>query len=274
MTVGVVKLGGDVLEDPARGTIADSLRTYLDGGQARLAIVHGGGAQVTDLCRRLGVDARVIAGRRVTDAATLDVLKMALAGRLNVDLCAALQARGVPAVGLHAGSGVIRARRRPPRALAGAGPDAIDLGLVGDVVSFDVPVLEALWLAGRVPVLSCLGLEAATDGKATGTILNLNADLVAAQLAATLAAGRLIAVTAVGGVLRDKADPLSRIVRMTAAEAKAAIAAGLVAGGMIAKLEEAQEGIAAGLRHVQIVAPTDLAAALHDPTSAGTLLEP
>lgn len=263
----VVKLGGDVLEGAALAAVADSLRAIITETPHAVAVVHGGGAQVTALAGRLGIATRMVGGRRITDAAALEVLEMVVAGKLDVELCAALQARGVRAVGLHAGSGVLRARRRPPRVISGAGPEPIDLGLVGDVVGFDLPLLEALWAASRVPVLSSLGLEG-------GEILNLNADLVASQLAAALKATSLIAVTAVGGVRRDKDDPSSRIARLTVTEARAAIAAGVVQGGMIPKLEEAFAPLEAGVPRVQIVAPTELAEAVRDPGGAGTLLLP
>jgi acetylglutamate kinase len=263
----VVKLGGDVLEGAALAAVAESLRSVATETPHALAVVHGGGAQVTALAGRLGIETRMVGGRRITDAAALDVLEMVVAGKLNVELCAALQARGVQAVGLHAGSGVLRARRRPPRVISGAGPDPIDMGLVGDVVGFDLPLLEALWMAGRVPVMSSLGLEG-------GTVLNLNADLVASQLAATLKAGSLVAVTAVGGVRRDKDDPGSRIGRLTAGEARRAIADGIVQGGMIPKLEEAFVPLEAGVARVQIVAPGEIAAAVREPGTVGTLLLP
>jgi acetylglutamate kinase len=139
------------------------------------------------------------------------------------------------------------------------------MGLVGDVVGFDLPLLEALWAAGRVPALSSLGLEG-------GAVLNLNADLVASQLAATLKAGTLVAVTGVGGVRRDKDDPATRLVRLTVSEARAAIATGVVSGGMIPKLEEAFAPLAAGVARVQIVAPAEIAAAVQRPGTVGTLL--
>jgi acetylglutamate kinase len=263
----VVKLGGDVLEGAALAAVADSLRTVTAETPHALVVVHGGGAQVTALSGRLGIETRMVGGRRITDAATLDVLEMVVAGKLNVELCAALQARGVGAVGLHAGSGVVRARRRPPRVISGAGPEPIDLGLVGDVVGFDRALLEALWAASRVPVMSSLGLEG-------GAVLNLNADLVASQLAATIGAASLVAVTAVGGVRRDKDDPASRIDRLTVSEARAAIAGGVVQGGMIPKLEEEFAPLEAGVGRVQIVAPAELAEAVRDPGRAGTLLLP
>lgn len=262
--VVVIKLGGDVLEPPARELVARDVAGAVAG--RRLVVVHGGGAQVTALAGRLGIEQQVVAGRRKTDPATLDVLKMVVAGRLNVDLCAALIAAGVAAVGLHAGARVIRAVRRPPRVISGAGAEPVDLGLVGDVTGFDLPLLTALWAAGRVPVLSCLGAQ--DDGQ----VLNLNADLAASQLAAALRAQTLVAVTAVGGVRRDKDDPGSRLARLTVAQAQAAIAAGQVVGGMIPKLEEAFAPLAAGVGSVQIVAPGEIGSSLGSPGSVGTLL--
>jgi acetylglutamate kinase len=268
----VVKLGGDVLDH--KGGAESSVRADLARALAeaqlrgRGVVVHGGGAQVTALATRLGLPTHMVAGRRITDAATLEVMTMVVAGRLNVELCAALQGVGVTAVGLHAGSGVIRARRRPPRVMSGAGPDPIDFGLVGDVTGFDLALLETLAGAGYLPVLSCLGIDPG------GQVLNLNADLAASQLAIAARAEALIAVTAVGGVRRDLADPASRIARMTVAEARAAIGDGTVKGGMIPKLEEATAAIAAGVSRVEIVAPHEIVAALLRPGSAGTQLVP
>ena len=203
MATAVIKLGGDVLEDPARAEVARGVSACARAAPGRTGslVVHGGGAQVTALSGRLGVETRLVGGRRITDAATLEVLEMVVAGRLNVELCAALRAQAVRAVGLHAGSGVLRARKRPPRVVSGGGPDPIDFGLVGDVVGIDRPLLDALWAAGYLPVVSCLGLS--DDGQ----VLNLNADLAASQMAAALEADTLVAVTAVGGVRRDPRDP-------------------------------------------------------------------
>ena len=265
----VVKLGGDVLEGPVLHQLASTLAASQLAGQG--LVVHGGGAQVTALATRLGLPTQMAGGRRITDAATLEVMEMVVAGRLNVDLCAALQAAGIAAVGLHAGSGVIRARRRPPRIMSGAGPAPIDFGLVGDVIGFNLALLATLAAAGYLPVLSCLGLDQ-TEQK--GQVLNLNADLAASQLAIALGAEALVAVTAVGGVRREISDPGSRISRLTVAEARAAIADGTVKGGMIPKLEEAAAAIDAGVKRVEIVAPDEISAALLRPGTAGTQLVP
>jgi acetylglutamate kinase len=265
----VVKIGGEVAGSGEAPVLAADLRTLIDGG-ARVAIVHGGGPQATELQKRLGLETRQVAGRRVTDAATLDVMKMVLAGKINVDLCAALTAAGVAAVGLHGASAqVVRATRRPPKVYAGGGPDPVDLGLVGDVTGFHLPLLETLWSAGYTPVIACLGADA------QGGVYNINADIVGNQLAAALRAERLFLVTSAPGVLRDLKDPSSRLTRLTSAEARAAIADGVVTGGMIPKLEEAMAVIDQGVGAIHILGRLgagDLVRAVREPGSVGTTL--
>jgi acetylglutamate kinase len=261
----VIKLGGDVLAAPAVNVAAAEIAVARASG-LRLVVVHGGGPQTTELSRRLGLEPQLVGGRRITDQASLDVVKMVVAGRLNVDLVAALRAVGVPAVGLSGSSGVVRAHRRPPRVVSGSGGEAVDFGLVGDVEGIDHALLDALDAAGYLPVVACLGAD--TDG----TTLNINADVVASQLATSVGAAALVACTAVGGVRRDKDDPASLIARLTVAEAQAAIADGVVQGGMIPKLEEAFAPLGAGVGAVHIVAPAEIAASLAAPGSVGTLL--
>lgn len=266
----VVKIGGELIGSGEAALLAADLRVLVDGG-ARVAIVHGGGPQATDLQKRLGIPVHQIAGRRVTDAATLDVMKMVLAGKLNVDLCATLAAAGLSPVGLHGASAqVVRATLRPPRPYPGAGPDPVDMGLVGDVTGFNLALLELLWSAGHVPVIACLGADDA------GGVYNINADMVGNQLAAALRAERLFLVTSVPGVLRDIHDPSTRLATLTCAQARAAIADGTVVGGMIPKLEEAMAVIDQGVGAIHILgklAPGDLVRAVREPGSVGTMLE-
>jgi acetylglutamate kinase len=261
----VIKLGGDVLEGEALADAAAEIARARAG--RRLLVVHGGGPQATALARRLGIEANIVGGRRITDDPMLAVVKRVISG-LNVDLVAALRADGVPAFGVSGASGVIRAHRRPPRVVSGAGDAPIDFGLVGDIDGFDLDVLDALDARDALPVIACLGADA------SGTVLNINADVVASQLAASVRAGALVACTAVGGVRRDKDDPTTRLARLTVAEAKAAIADGTVQGGMIPKLEEAFAPLAAGVAAVHIVAPSEIATSLLEPGSVGTLLVP
>lgn len=267
----VVKIGGEVIASGEAHLLAADLQVLIQGG-ARVAIVHGGGPQATALQQQLGLETRQIAGRRVTDAATLDVMKMVLAGKLNVDLCAILSAAGVRAVGLHGASGlVVRATRRPPKVYPSAGPDPVDMGFVGDVEGFNLELLDTLWAARYVPVIACLGADP------QGGVYNINADMVGNQLAAATRAERLFLVTSTPGVLRDVNDPTSRLTRLSCAEARAAIADGIVTGGMIPKLEEAMAVVNQGVGAIHILGKLgagDLVRAVREPGSVGTTLVP
>lgn len=266
----VIKLGGEVIASAEAPLLAADLKVLVDGG-ARIAVVHGGGPQATDLQQRLGLPTQQVAGRRVTDAATLDVMKMVVAGKLNVDLCAILAAAGLSPVGLHGASAqVVRATRRPPKVYEGAGSEPVDMGFVGDVTGFNLPLLETLWDAGYLPVIACLGADA------TGGVFNINADMVGNQLAAALAAERLFLVTSAPGVLRDLNDPSSRLPRLTCAQARAAIEDGTVSGGMIPKLQEAMAVVDRGVGAIHILGKLgagDLVRAVREPGSVGTTIE-
>ncbi len=265
----VLKLGGEIVRSPELDVVARDLRTLVDGWN-RVAVVHGGGPQATALQTRLGLETRMVAGRRYTDPETLEVMKYVVAGQLNVDLSARLLANGVMPVGLHGASGhVVLAVRRPPRVMKGAGPEPVDLGLVGDVVGFNLPLLGDLFERRYVPVIACLGCDSA------GQPLNINGDTVASQLAGALRADALVLVTSTPGVLRDVADPSSRIPRITRAEFERMVGDGTISGGMIPKLEESFQVLAGGARSVVIVgklAEGDLVRAVLEPGSAGTVL--
>ncbi len=267
----VIKIGGEVISSGEAALLAADLKVLVDEG-ALVAIVHGGGPQATALQKQLGLETKQVAGRRVTDAATLDVMKMVLAGKLNVDLCATLNAAGVQAVGLHGASGLtVRATRRPPKVYPNAGPDPVDMGFVGDVVGFNLDLLRTLWDAKFVPVIACLGADA------EGGVYNINADMVGNQLAAALKSDRLFLITSAPGVLRDINDPSSRLPQLTCAEARAAIKDGTVQGGMIPKLEEAMAVVDQGVGAIHILgklAAGDLVRAVREPGSVGTTLRP
>jgi acetylglutamate kinase len=197
---------------------------------------------------------------------------MVIAGQVNVDLCSALVKAGAKPVGLHGASGpAIVAVKRPPRVVSGAGPDPVDFGHVGDITEVDTSLLELVAGSGRVPVLACLGCG--TDG----AVYNINADIVANKVAIALGVDGLLLVTDVPAVLRDVADPSSRLAKLTVAEARAAIAEGTVKGGMIPKLEESFAALAEGVRAVHILGKLkdgDLAKAATEPGSIGTVLVP
>lgn len=264
----VVKIGGEVLQSDDLPALAKDVATLSQSAQ--VMVVHGGGPQATALQSRLGLKANQLGGRRVTDKATLDVMKMVLAGKLNVDLCSALLAAGARPLGLHGASGpCIRAVKRPPRAITGGGPALVDLGLVGDVVGFDLGLFELLLTAGYLPVLACLGADD------TGAVFNINADIVGNQLASAFKADHLFLVTSAPGVLRDVKDLGSRIPTLTVREAQQAIADGVVKGGMIPKLEEAISVLQQGVGAIHILGrltPGELLRERERPGSVGTAL--
>jgi acetylglutamate kinase len=268
-SVFVVKVGGEIMRSADLEPLARDIVKLRGGGHA-VVVVHGGGPQVTELQARLGQEPKIVAGRRVTDAAALEVLKMGVAGIVNVDLCAALVRAGGAPVGLHGASALaIRASRRPPTIVAGGGDLPIDFGLVGDVRDVNEDLFAMLIGAAYIPVVACLGAD---EG---GAVYNINADAVASQLARALSAQVLVLVTEVGAVLSDPTDPSSRIARLTKTDAMQAIDEGRVRGGMIPKLTEGFAALEKGVRSVLIVGKLlegDLLRALTAPGSSGTLL--
>ena len=246
----VVKLGGRALDAPgALGQCAAELREGArQGASARaLLVVHGGGAEVTAWCERAGLGARFAGGLRVTDPPTLEIAAAVLAGLANKRLVAALRARGLDAVGLAAlDGGIARVRRHREAAV---------LGEVGEIESVDASLLETLLAQGRTPVLASLG----DDGQ--GALLNLNADDVAAAVAAALPAGDLMLLSDTPGLKLD-----GEIVRaLDAAALDRALAHPDVTGGMRPKLRAARLALAAGVSRVHIAAwqgPHTIAAVL------------
>ncbi|MGQ0508940.1 MAG: acetylglutamate kinase [Myxococcaceae bacterium] len=245
----VVKIGGELAMDKPKlaASVGRAVRAFLDAG-IRVAVVHGGGPQATDLSKKVGLDPTLAGGRRITDAPTLEVMKMTLAGQVSVDVASAFRMANVPALcttGVSAG--LIDAKKRPPRVISGAGPEPIDLGLVGDVTQVNVGLFERLADAGLVPVLGSL------SGNAQGEVFNINADTVATRVAAQLRAAKLLLVSNVPGVLKDKNDPTTRIPTLTRAQAEAQIKSGVIQGGMVPKVEESLAMLEEGIDAIHIV---------------------
>jgi acetylglutamate kinase len=267
----VVKLGGELIGGPDLAVVASDIATLVREG-ARIVVVHGGGPQATKLQEQLGQTPVQIAGRRVTDDATLDVMKMVVAGKLNVDVCGALLGAGLLPIGLHGASAcAIHAEKRPPRTYVGAGPDPVDLGLVGDVKAVRQELMDLLLSKGYTPVLACIGANK------SGQVFNINADIVANRVASELRADGLILVSDVPGVLRDVEDPSTRVRSLTIREGRALIMEGKVTKGMIVKLEESFAALLTGVRRIHIVGnllPGELAREARTPGSVGTVLLP
>ena len=246
----VVKLGGDVLQDPtALDHVAGQLALLHSLG-IRLVVVHGGGPQASDLQRRLGQQPQMVAGRRVTDTAALEAVKMAFAGTLNTDLVAALREHEIQAVGLTGVDGdLLTARRRPPvRVVDDDGIErTVDYGHVGDIAGVDPRVVTTL-LDGRfVPVIASLA------GDGDGNVYNVNADTVAESVAVALRAMKLIFLTAVPGVLRDRNDAATLVTFADPDDLTELMASGALAGGMRPKVEACIRAATGGVERTHII---------------------
>ncbi len=245
----LVKVGGETLlaaDDRAR-LAADLAAVVAADADRRLCVVHGAGPQITQLGERLGLQSTFRAGRRVTDAAMLDAVAMAMCGQVGPTLLAACVAAGLRAVSTPAASGGLAlGRKRPPKVVPGEA-EPVDYGLVADLAAVDTRLLDALWAAGLVPLLSSLVSDA------HGQLLNLNADSLVTGLTRQVAFADVVLVTGVPGVFRDLADPTTHLPELRAAEIDGLIASGAVQGGMIVKLQEVQEILARGAGTVWIV---------------------
>lgn len=246
----VVKLGGDVLKDPAALDHVAGQLALLHSLGIRLVVVHGGGPQASDLQRRLGQEPQMVAGRRVTDAAALEAVKMAFAGTLNTDLVAALREHEIQAVGLTGVDGdLLTARRRPPvRVVDDNGVErTVDYGHVGDIAGVDPRVVTTL-LDGRfVPVIASLA------GDGDGNVYNVNADTVAESVAVALRAMKLIFLTAVPGVLRDRNDSATLVTFADPDDLTELMASGALAGGMRPKVEACIRAATGGVERTHII---------------------
>jgi len=248
--VFVVKLGGDVLSDPGvRDQVAAQL-ALLSSLNIRLVVVHGGGPQATALSRRLGQEPRIVAGRRVTDEAALDVAKMVYAGQLNVDLLAALREHKVQAVGLSGiDADLLTAHRRPPVSVVDDDGRSVqvDYGHVGDIDRVDPRVLVTLMEARFVPVVASLA------GDDDGEVYNVNADTVAESLAVALRAQKLIFLTGAPGVLRDRNDPATLVTFADPDDLAELMASGALVGGMRPKVEACIRAATSGVERTHII---------------------
>lgn len=263
----VIKLGGEPLGQRVQRRALALQIAAIHALGSRLVLVHGGGPQTDSVQRSLGEEPRLIGGKRVTTPLALRALCMATAGELHGQLLADLAAAGVPAAGLAgASAGMLVAKKRPP---VETEQGTVDFGAVGDLVGVDVVPLRALLEAGRVPVVS----PPASDG--AGGLLNVNADFMAAGIAAALGAKKLVLVTGAPGILTDPADPASLVSALSLDELAALEAAGKIRGGMLAKATAIRRAILGGVGRVHVVsglAPSALLIELYTNHGAGTLV--
>jgi acetylglutamate kinase len=250
----VVKLSGKVTENQENLiSIAEELALLHQVG-IRICVVHGGGKQLSELAKQLGVEQTIIEGRRVTDDATLDMAKMIFAGKINTDILAALRNRGIEAVGLSGVDGnIVHAERRPPKEILNRETgvrDKVDFGHVGDVVQINARLLTVLLDHGYLPVISSLGADA------EGMVFNINADTIAAEIAVQLRAEKLILLSDVDGIYLTAGNPATKLSRLTATEAGELISSGAASGGMIPKLQSIVVLLERGVHSAHIISGT------------------
>ena len=265
--VFVVKAGGAVFADAAGTRMLIEQIAILHHLGVRVVLVHGGGPQLDEMQRSLGIEPRMVRGRRVTDERSIDVTTMVLNGSINTRILAACRELGVDAIGVSGvDAGLVRARRRPPVQVDG---ETVDYGFVGDVTSVDASVLLRQLDAGLMPVVSPLSSD---DG---GCVLNINADTVAARIGAALGAEKLILCTGAPGILEDLADPRS-LVSYTDLDGLARLqSGGSFADGMLPKANAIEEAIRGGVRRVHVISylvPDALLAEVFTNEGTGTLI--
>jgi acetylglutamate kinase len=246
--VFVLKAGGDAFDTPeATRRLVEQIGILHQVG-IRVVLVHGGGPQSTALAGRLDVAAHFVEGRRVTDAEALKVMTMVLNGQINTEIVAACRAFGVPAVGISGvDAGLIDAIKRKPVERDGGKSKPIDYGFVGDIVGLDTTVLENLLDDNLVPIISPLSADA------EGTLLNINADTVAAAIAGGLNAEKLILATGAPGILETLADPRSLISYIDANGLARLRREGKLSDGMLPKVAAIERALAAGVPRVHVI---------------------
>jgi len=270
--VFVVKLGGDVLNDPEVLDQVAAQMALLSSLSIRLVVVHGGGPQASALSRRLGAEPEIVAGRRVTDDAALEVAKMVYAGQLNTDLLSALREHRVQAVGLSGvDADLITARRRPPVEVTddSGSRRTVDYGHVGDLEHVDTRVLLTLMESRFVPVVASLA------GDDEGNVYNVNADTVAEALATALRAQKLIFLTGAPGVLRDRSDPATLVTFADPDDLTELMRTGALAGGMRPKVEACIRAATNGVERTHIIdgrAPDALLLEVFTGSGCGTMI--
>jgi acetylglutamate kinase len=245
--VFVVKAGGAVFGDDAMTRALIEQIAILHYLGVRVVMVHGGGPQLTELTEALGVATRMVQGRRVTDEKSIDATSMVLNGLINTRILAICRDLEIDAVGLSGvDAGLVRAHKRAPVQLNGE-PGPVDFGFVGDIDSVDVNVIRKHLDNGLMPVISPLS----ADNR--GTLLNINADTVAAAIGAALSAEKLILCTGAPGILERASDPSSVISYTDLAGLARLRAAGALLDGMLPKAKAIEDALRGGVRRVHVI---------------------
>ena len=257
----VIKYGGNAMinEDLKQQVMEDIALLWLIG--VKVVLIHGGGPEISDTMKKFGKKSEFVNGLRVTDKETVDIVQMVLAGKVNKTLVNLLQMKGGHAVGLSGIDGGILEASMKDEAL----------GYVGEITKIRTRPITDLLEKNYIPVISTI----ASDRQ--GNTFNINGDTAAASIAGALGAERLIMMTDIAGILRDKDDPSTLIPAITVSDAKQLFEEGVISGGMIPKVDCCIEAIEKGVKHVVIMdgrVPHSILMELLTDEGAGTMVKP
>jgi acetylglutamate kinase len=263
----VLKAGGDAfVSNETTRALLEQIGILHQVG-IRVVLVHGGGPQSTALSKRLGLSTQMVEGRRVTDSQTLEVSTMVLNGEINTRIVAQCRALGIPAIGISGvDGGLVKASKRPPVQVQG---QTIDYGFVGDVLGIEPAILMKQLDNELVPIVSPLSAD---DG---GTLLNINADTVAAMLACELKAEKFIMATGTPGILDSVEDPRSLISYIDRAGLRRLRDEGKLSGGMLPKVAAIERALSGGVPRVHVISyaqPDSLLLEVFTNEGTGTLV--
>lgn len=233
----VIKYGGNAMinEELKEQVMEDIVLLHLIG--VNVVLVHGGGPEITDTLKKIGKESKFVGGLRVTDKETVDVVQMVLAGKINKSLVNKLEINGGKAIGISGLDGhMIKAEMKNP-----------ELGYVGKITEVDISPINDLIEKGYIPVVSTIGCDD------IGNVYNINADTAAAFIAGNMKAERLITMTDIEGILRDKDDPHSVIQEIDIPGCYELFETGVIGGGMIPKVECCIDAIRKGVKKVTIL---------------------
>ena len=246
--VMVIKIGGHAMvnEEILEKTVKDILLLYFVG--IKPVVVHGGGPEISEKMEKFGIKPKFVDGLRVTDEDTIEIVEMVLDGKINSKIVSYFIKNGGKAVGMSGKDGLlVVAKKKKVRKKVGDSEVEIDLGYVGETEFVNPQILEILIQNGYIPVISPLAIDL------NGNIYNMNADIVAGDIAAALKAKKLIMLTDVDGIYRDKNDKTSLISSTTSKELEKMLKEGIIEGGMIPKVESILRALKGGVDKAHII---------------------
>jgi acetylglutamate kinase len=246
--VFVIKAGGEVFNDEISTRALIEQVAILHQVGIKTVLVHGGGPQLDSMQKTMGIETRMVNGRRITDQKSIDATSMVLNGLINTRILAICRELGIEAIGLSGvDAGLIRAHKRPPVPVASGSKETVDYGFVGDIDSVNAAVLEKLLENGLMPVVSPLSADS------NGLLLNINADTVAAAIGGALSAEKLVLCTGAPGILENVEDSSTVISYTDIKGLKRMRDAGSIKDGMLPKAAAIEDAIRGGVRRVHVI---------------------